>query len=380
MACGISDLELETGTDIVLVGAGPIGIEMALALKSKNFDYLHFEAGPLASTISWYSPGTSIFSSPERLAIGEIPFSVYPQLKATREDYLNYLRGVVHQHQPKIHTFCRIFSVQKRSDRTFTCLLGPSPHGVGGPGELEYASNNPSPEKENTRTVHCKRLILAIGNMHLPNVLSIPGETLPHVSHFLEDVHTYSGQRVAIVGAKNSAAEAAIRLCQAHAEVTICHRGEDFDSARVKPWLMPQLRSLQREKRIRFIPFVVPSRIEVGSLMLRDLAGKAQVLACDRVLLLTGYRQNPQLFEQLGLRLLAETKAPLHDPISMETNVPGVYVAGTAVSGTQIGGAKAFIETSHIHVDKIMAALSGTKYTESQSSKKLLRPEVDWET
>lgn len=370
----------ELMTDVCLVGAGPIGIEMAIALKAGGFDYLHFEAGPLASTIAWYSPGTTIFSSPERLAISGIPFSVYPHSKATREDYLTYLRDVVNQRGLQIQTYSRIISAQKNSPNSFTLLIQSSQHGVGGPEEAVLKHEDFDPTDPRSLRVICKRIILAIGNMHIPNNLQIPGEQLPHVSHFLGEIHQYAGQKVVIVGGKNSAVEAAIRLALAHAQVTICYRREDLDNTRVKPWLLPHLRSLQREGRINFIPSVTPREIFLDRISLLHTSGQESMVACQRVLLLTGYRQRNELFKQLGIELHGNGQAPKHDALSMETNVKGIYVAGTASVGTQISGVKAFIETTHIDVEKILKSLGVNQALPEQANAQPMRSELDWET
>lgn len=369
----------ELRTDICLIGAGPIGIEMAIALKAAGLAYMHFEAGSLASTIAWYSPGTSIFSSPERLAVAGMPFSVYPHSKATREDYLAYLRDAAHQKQLAVMTHSRVVSAQRAGNGTFCCEVQHSLHGVGGPAEPSCAEF-PVERAMLRYRVTCRRIILAIGNMHLANRLGIAGEDLPHVSHFLGEVHDYTTQRVIVVGGKNSAVEAGIRLALAHARVDLCYRREELDPTRIKPWLLPHFRSLQREGRIEFRNLLTPLEISAETMKFRHANGEAVALKCDRVLLLTGYTQRCELFKQLGVELHGTSQAPRHDVFSMQTNVPGVFVAGTASVGTQISGSKAFIETTHVDVERILKALGVPPVASQTETDRPMRPEVDWES
>jgi thioredoxin reductase (NADPH) len=339
-------------TDVLLVGAGPIGLETAAALKLSDIRYLQLEAGNLASTISWYAPGTQIFSAPERLAIAGVPFFLSPEIRATREDYLNYLRTVAALHKLEVRSYRRVVAIRKR-EAGFEADIVRSDHGVGGPGEVACSQPHESPDER----VSCARIILAIGDMHWPNLLGIPGEELPHVSHYFEEPHRYFGQKVTIVGAKNSAAEAAVRLSRQGTFVTICHRGDHFDDTRIKPWLMSELRLLLRENKMRFVPRVTPTAIDASAVHVRHESDMVETIPTDAVLLLTGYRQDPSLFEQLGVELTGPGRVPTFDPATMESNVKGVYLAGTCSAGTQIGGVTAFVETSHVHVDRILRAL-----------------------
>lgn len=334
-------------TDIVIIGAGPIGIELAAALKAANLEYLHLEAGQIGSTMQWWAPGTKYFSSPERIAIAGVPLIVADQEKATRENYLDYLLAVVGTHQLDIQTYTRVVGITK-SDAGFDITTVRSFHGVGGPEELNTPPNPSAPSE----IIKAQRIVLAIGDMHTPRMLDIPGETLPHVSHYLGDVHQYANQRVVIVGGKNSAVEAAIRLFRAGAQVTMSYRGESFDPDRIKYWLYPEIEYLIKKNKIAFIPHSTLESIDEQAVTLN--AG--QSIPADFVLLLTGYEQDQSLFEQLDIELITEDRKPKINPKTMETNIPGIFVAGTATAGSQTR-TKVFIETSHIHVDRIVAAL-----------------------
>ena len=184
-----------------------------------------------------------------------------------------------------------------------------------------------------------------------------------------------------IVGGKNSAAEAAIRLERVGAKVTLCHRRPALVKERIKPWVYPELISLIRRKEICYLGGVTPVAIRPSEVTLQgckedgsvDPEGPTSVCPTDNVLLLTGYRQDATLYEQAGITLEGEGKKPTYDPQTMETNQRGLYVAGTGAAGTQIGGVTEFIETSHIHVKRILAHLQGEPAPTEQVTAESLR-------
>lgn len=342
-----------TRTTVAIVGAGPIGIELAVALKQAGIDHIQLEAGPIGDTLTWWAPQTPFFSSPERIAIAGVPLQTDDQTKATREEYLTYLRTVVQLFDLDIRLYERVTAIKRTSD--------------DGPFELTTRA------RTDERTVIADKVVLAVGDMQVPRRLGIPGEDLPHVSHYLGEPHQYFRQRVLIVGGKNSAVEAAIRLHRIGADVTISYRGREF-SKRVKYWLRPELLALIREDRIGFLPGTVPVEITAGRVVLDDVdeetgtpLGKPFEHEADMVLLLTGYEQDVPLFQQAGITLVGDARKPEHDERTMETNVPGVYVAGTAAAGTQ-RGVTVFIETAHVHVDRIVAHLTGGTVAEGDLS------------
>jgi len=344
-------------TQLAIIGAGPIGLELAVALKQAGVEYMQFDAGQIGSTMQWWAPNTQFFSSPERIEICGVPLVTTDQTKATREQYLAYLRGIARQFNLQVHAYERITSIQKQHDG-FVLVTHPGTHGVGGPAE-QY--ENPSPrELNNTRRYHAKHIVLAIGNMHRPRVLNIPGEDLPHVSHYLSDPHEYFGQRVLIVGGKNSAVEAALRLWRTGVEVVMSYRSDQFHPKRVKYWLRPEIEWLIDTGRIQWHPRTVPVEIDETHVVLANVDGNGarRKVEADFVLLLTGYVQDQSLFEQLGINITGDESLPEFDPQTMQTNVPGVYVAGTAAGGCQTR-ARLFIENAHVHVDRIVHHLAG---------------------
>ncbi len=368
--------------DTVIIGAGPIGLELSCALVREGVEHVVLDAGEIGATMGWWAPGTKYFSSPERIAIAGVPLVVPGQDKATREQYMDYLRGVVEQFSLPVRTFTRVIEASVSSDGFALCCT-PSTHAVGGPDEArEQAAPSARPRPAGQQTITCRRLVLAIGNMHLPRRLDIPGENLPHVSHYLRDPHRYHGRRVLIVGGKNSAVEAAIRLYRVGASVTMSYRRDDFDAQRIKYWLLPELRWLIDKRRVAFLPRTMPVRIEPPSVQLAptDEEGRpradapSEALTCDDVLLLTGYIQDKTLLHQLGVELVGDEQRPRFCAQTMQTNVERLYVAGTAVAGSQ-RRARVFIENAHIHVRRIVCHMLGREPPEDAPMPELSLPE-----
>ena len=340
-------------TEIALVGAGPIGVELAVALRLNNFSYQHYEAGVLGSTIGWYAPQTVFFSSAERIAIADIPIHNVSQNKVSREEYLAYLRTVVGHYELDINYNSCLFSASRIDDGRFKLEISrPS-------SEAPYSASSAVDSEGRCEVVYASKLILAIGDMHRANDLGLPGEDKPYVSHYLQEPHNYAGQEVVIIGGRNSAIEAAIRLSRVGARVSLCHRKPELDKKSVKWWLYPEFISRVREKLISYYPNTTPVEIGSSAVVVRSKTGESKEIQAERVLILTGYVQDTTLFEQLGIELKGENRVPEFDESTMETNIPNLFLAGTAAAGTQISGTTSFIETSHVHVSRIVARLKG---------------------
>ncbi len=339
--------------DAAIIGAGPIGLELHAALKAAGASVRHLEAGAIGHTFSWWAPRTKFFSSPDRIAICGIPLAVSGQDKATGDEYVRYLVNVARQLGLNVETFRAVTGIRK-SDDHFEVDVTRSAEGVGGLESMPRMSRaNPAD------AILARNVILTVGNMHAPRRLDVEGEDLPHVSHYLGDPQKYFGRRVVIVGGKNSAVEAAIRLHRVGARVTIAYRQETFDAERIKYWLLPELEWLIEKGRIGFEPSCTVERIGDDQIVLAR-GGEAFERDADFVLLLTGYVQDQSLFDQLGLDRIdpESTNRPAYDHATMQTSVPGVYVAGTACGGSQ-QRARVFIENSHLHVDRICRAITG---------------------
>jgi thioredoxin reductase (NADPH) len=321
-----------------IVGAGPVGVELAVALKRAGIDWVHLEAGQIGAAMLAWPPATRWFSSPERIAIAGVPIQSTDQTKCTREEYLAYLRTVVLQFDLPIRTFEWVESIQREAGRF----------------QLTTRKTNGT-----TDTIGATNVILSTGGMTRVNRLDIPGEDLPHVSHQMDDPHCYFRKRVLIVGGRNSAAEAALRLHRAGAQVVSSYRGDALGES-VKYWLRPELELFIKKKTIESHFRTEPIEITPNAVMLRSIDdGQTFQVECDFVLLLTGYLADMSLFREADVELVGNREVPVFDESTMETNVPGLYVAGTATAGTQQSGVRVFLENCHIHVDRIVAALSG---------------------
>lgn len=317
--------------DVAIIGAGPIGLELAVALKRARIDCIHFDAKQIGHTISWFAPQTRFFSSNERIAIAGVPLHTPDQSKATREQYLAYLRGVVEQFDLKINTYEPIVGIERLDDGF--CLTS------------------------SRGTYQARRIVLCTGGTDHPRRLNIPGEGLPHVSHYFNDPHTYFRRKLLIVGGKNSAVEAALRCHAAGADVSISYRRERLPEKSIKYWLLPEINHLLKTGRIGANFSSVPVEITPTHVTLTRGEERFPV-AADFVLLLIGYAQDTTLFKLAGVEQAGSCGAPVFNESTMETNVPGIYVAGTAVGGTQ-DKFTVFIENCHVHVDRIISALTG---------------------
>lgn len=318
-----------------IVGAGPLGLELAIALKQSGISYLHFEKGQIVQMIANFPPQTHFFSSSERIGIGDIPIQTINQQKCTREEYLAYIRSVVMHYGLVVNSYEEVQNVQLLPEKGF--LL----HTLSGKGHQEY---------------FVRFLVLATGGTAKPKMLGIPGEELPHVSSKMKDPHHYFQREVVIVGGKNSAAESALRCFAAGARVHLVHRRAEFSPEHVKYWLLPDL--LKRievgDIRCHFSSELVA--IQSDSVVVKK-AGREQfeIIPADFVIKAIGFDADMRLFKELGATLSEEQQAVLHDEW-MQTTVPNLFVCGTAVAGTQTRY-RIFIENTHLHIEKIMNAL-----------------------
>ncbi len=325
--------------EVAIVGAGPIGLELAVAFKQLGVPYLHFDAAQIGHTVSWYPRQVRFFSSPDRIAIAGVPLTTPDESNATGEQYLSYLRGVCRMFDLQVRTFERVVGM-KRSDGGFVLT---------------------TKRADAERSYRTRHVFLAIGDMHRPRILNIPGEDMPHVAHYFDDPHRYFRQRLLIVGGRNSAVETAIRCQRMGADVAVSYRNDVFDPKAIKYWILPEIDVLIKTGKSKFHPRTVPTLITPTHVHLKQcdapVGPKTQVEA-DFVLLLTGYEMDTTLFEIAGVELEGENQAPKIDNQTMQTNVPGIFVAGTAAAGTQ-RRFRLFIENCHAHVGRIVKAVTG---------------------
>jgi thioredoxin reductase (NADPH) len=345
-------------TDVAVIGAGPIGLELAVALKQADVDYIHLEARQIGYTISWFPPQTRFFSSNERIAIAGVPLQTADQSKASREEYLAYLRSIVEQFDLEVQTYTPVVGIQ-RNETTREFLIIAQPNG-------------------RRKRFRARRVVLCTGGTDHPRRLDIPGEDLPHVDHYFRDPHKYFRKRLLVVGGKNSAVETALRCHHAGAHVSLSYRRDKLDAKSIKYWLLPEINGLIDSGRITGLFNTVPTGITPTDVALAPWSGSYDAAAkppddvaspayvpnalrapADFVLMQIGFAQDTTLLTLAGVELTGACRMPVYNERTMETNVPGVYVAGTAMGGTQ-DKYKVFIENCHVHVGRIVATLTGS--------------------
>jgi thioredoxin reductase (NADPH) len=325
---------------VLIVGAGPIGLACAISCRRRGGDPLVIDAGPIANSIFRYPVGMTFFTTPERLEIGDHPLVTAGQ-KATREEALKYYRGVVRTEGIRVRTHTRLLGAA-RDSTVIRCRLGTRL------GEEELS---------------CDRLVLATGYFDFANRLNIPGEDLPHVSHWFDEPHRTAGERVVIVGGKNSAVEAALLCFRAGAQVTLVHRGEALKPS-VKYWLAPDFNNRVKagEIQARFRARVV--EITPREAVICSTGGGNERIPADRVYALTGYHPDFALFRSIGITFNEETGRPSLDPDTLETNVPGVYLAGSVTAGRNIS--EVFIENGRFDGEKIFGDPASRQQADEQ--------------
>ena len=337
--------------DLLIVGAGPAGLAVAIAAKQAGLECEILEKGALVNSIFHFPRNQVFFTTPELLEIGNLPF-VTPYEKPTRPEALRYYRRVAETFALSVTLGEETVSVA-RSGACFEVATRPSraaPQAAVAPG----ASRGEGPA---TRTRRARHVVLACGYYDNPNRLDVPGEDLPHVAHYYSEAHAFYRQSVVVVGGKNSAALAALDLYRSGATVTLVHRRAAL-SDKVKYWIRPDIENRIKEGSIsaRFLTRVV--EIHERSVRVEGGGGCLEI-AADAVFLLTGYHPDRALFEGAGVRFDGETYVPEHDPETFETNVPGLFVAGSIVSGNRTG--RIFIENGRFHGEAIVRAIRGSR-------------------
>jgi len=326
--------------DLAVVGAGPCGIAAGAAARRAGLSTALFDKGPLCDSILRYPTYMSFFSTPEKLEIENLPF-VTAEKTATRREALTYYRKVADYFRIPVHQYHRVVNVGRDSDG------------------FRLTTRDTAGREAVHRT---RRVVIATGGFHEPNFLDVPGEDLPKVSHYYVEAHPYWRQDVLVVGGSNSAVEAALELFRAGARVQMVHFGHEFDRG-VKPWILPDIQNRIRAGEIRMAWGHRVHRIHSDRVVLRaEKDGGTVTLANDWVLALTGWRANPTILGALGVPVDPETGIPHHDPATMETPVPGVFIAGVLAAGHDAN--RIFIENGREHGALIVnAILEGSRPT-----------------
>lgn len=312
--------------DLIVVGAGPCGLSCAIAARRAGLGAVVLEKGGVVDSLYRFPRQMTFFSTPDLLAIGGVPFIVAGE-KPTRAEALSYYREVARAFDLPLRLYERVEAVARDADG-FTVRSAAGTH-------------------------RARHVVLATGYFDTPNLLGVPGEDLPKVSHYYTEGHPFFDRDVLVVGGQNSAVEAAMDLYRSGARVTLVHRRPELGD-KIKPWIRPLVDSHLRKGHIRAL---LNTRVEeIGPHhVVVNREGERERLANDFVFALTGYRPDHTLLGRLGVTVDPETGVPRHDPETMETDVPGLFLAGVIAAGYDAN--KIFIENGRFHGERIVARI-----------------------
>jgi bacillithiol disulfide reductase len=316
--------------DVLIVGAGPTGLACGIEAARAGLALLMVEKGCLVNSLFHYPANMTFFTTRERLEIGDIPFSSV-NLKPTRAEALEYYRRVTDHYHLPIRFDERVVSLH--------------PHDGGFRAEAELRSG-----KRHSYT--SRKVIVATGYYDLPNYLGIPGEDLRKVSHYAEEGHAFYGRKVAVIGGANSAAIMALDLYRHGAQVTLIHREKEL-SRHIKYWIRPDVENRIREKSIQARLESEVNEIGEDWISVKGPSGKCERLENDFVFALTGYHPDVKFLRQAGVIVDPKSYRPQCDPKTLESNVPGLYLAGVVISGRHTN--EIFIENGRFHGRQIIA-------------------------
>lgn len=318
--------------DVVIVGGGPCGLAMGVEASKYGLSHLILEKGSLTESLRKYPRNMRFFSTVDNISIGGLPFTI-ADFKANRDEALQYYRKVAGYYGLNFQLFTTVEKVEKLSNGLFDVITS---------GGAVFRARN---------------VVLATGYFDLPRKLNIPGEELPHVSHYYDEAFKYSYTDVVLVGGANSVVEAALELYRSDARVTIVHRGDAFRKT-VKYWLIPDVLNRIKEGRISIRFNSEVTSIGTGHLNIRNREnGEMESLKADFTLLLTGYLPDEHLLARCGIQIDPETKVPSRNPETFESNVQGLYLCGTVTTG--IFTEKVFIENGREHAAAIADHIIG---------------------
>lgn len=317
-----------TTYDLLIIGGGPIGLACGMEAQKAGLNYLIIEKGALVNSIYRYPVNMTFFSTSERLEIGEIPF-VSNNAKPTRSEALEYYRRVAESQDLKLRLYESVQHIEKKG------------------ADFQVISNK--------ETYRAHNLVLATGFYDAPVRLNIEGEDLPKVTHYYDEPHGYYRQKVVVVGANNSAVDAALETWRKGAEVTMVVRGTDIGE-RVKYWARPDIVNRIKEGAIQAFFGAELRAIRPLEVDIQTPQGLVTI-SNDYVIAATGYQPNFDLLQKLGVELSDDGNFfPTYNPETQETNVKGLYLAGVVCGGmnTHVW----FIENSRIHASRIVAAIT----------------------
>ena len=313
--------------DSIIVGGGPCGLAAAIALQEAGRNPLVIEKGNIVNAIYHYPTHQTFFSTSEKLEIGGVPF-ITENYKPKRNQALTYYREVVKRKGIKVNAFEKVLKVIKNPSDVFEVQTD---KGI-------YTANN---------------VVIATGYYDHPNYMGVPGEDLPKVFHYFKEAHPYFDKDVTVIGGKNSSVDAAIELVKAGARVTVIYRGTEY-SPSIKPWILPEFESLVRNGVIK-MEFNAHVK-EISENKLTYMAGGQQFdIENDFVFAMTGYHPDHEFLRGMEIQINEETGRPQFNPETMETNVPGIFIAGVIAAGNNAN--EIFIENGRFHGGQIAKAI-----------------------
>ncbi|MCR9065243.1 MAG: YpdA family putative bacillithiol disulfide reductase [Cytophagales bacterium] len=320
-------MSMNTKFDIIIIGGGPIGLACGIEAKKAGLTYLILEKGALVNSLYNYPVNMTFFSTSERLEIGDVPFmSINP--KPTRAEALEYYRRVATKWELTIRLFEKVNGAKA----------------IEGGYEINTSKGQ----------YKAKNVIVSTGFYDIPNLMKVPGEELPKVTHYYKDPNFYAFQKVLVVGASNSAVDAAMETWRKGAEVTMVVREESI-GPRVKYWVKPDVENRIKEGSIKAFFNSTVKEITPSTVVINTPDGP-QTVENDWVIAMTGYQPNLPFLKELGISLSKdEIMKPKYDEESMETNLPNVYLAGVVCGGMNTHSL--FIENSRVHAEQIIASI-----------------------
>ena len=320
--------------DIIVIGGGPTGLACAIEAQRAGFSCLTLEKGCVVNSLYNYPTQLVFFTTPELLEIGDLPF-VCEREKPVRIEALKYYRRVVDTYRLRVNQYEKVTRVS----------------GSNG----DFVVETESTLTGDKRSYHSRKIIVAIGYYDYANTLDIPGEDLPKVSHYYKDAHPFYEREVAIIGGANSAAIAALDLHRHGARVAMIHRGEQLRRT-IKYWILPDIENRISNNEVKAYFQTVVTEIKSSTIRIRNLiTGEESELPNDFVFALTGYHTDNDFLRSIGVEIDPETMKPSFDHETMESNAPGIYLAGVVTAGRETG--KIFIENGRFHGGQIINAI-----------------------
>jgi len=314
--------------DILVIGAGPSGLATAITARNAGLSAVILEQGGIADAIRRFPVNMTWFSTPELLEIGDVPF-VIPTVRPTRVDTMNYYRRVAETHNLDIRLHDGVNSIRKETDGSFDVTT------------------------RKGRRYGARAVVIATGYFDQPARLNVPGEELPHVYHYYDEPFRFAGTDVVVVGGRNSAVEAALDLYRHGGRVLVVHRGPTL-SPGVKYWILPDIENRIKAGQIRAMFDTTIGEITEEHIVLVHGNTRREHRA-ESVFVLIGFGPDSRLLRDAGVRLDPDTLAPASNPETLETNVSGLFVAGSVVAGKDTN--RIFVENGRQHGDTIIRAL-----------------------